>query len=178
MKLTIKQKTFLTTILITLFIGNISYFYTSSEVKSLSQKEIFQQLQATSNLGYEFIDAKYPGEWLIKNDQLYKGGYKVNLDHSTVDLLKSKTSNEFTIFMNDTRVATTVTKDGFRFVNTKCSQEVKDAVLIRGETYQGQTEIAGKPYETLYKPIKNKSGDIIGMWFTGVTKENAVAITS
>lgn len=174
--LNIKQKLITVVCGLILFIGVISYYYTLHTVKSLAEKELNKQLETASLIGYEYIDSKYPGQWQVVNNTLYKGTQKITGNNDIVDTLKNKTAIEATIFLGDTRTSTSVFKEGKRFVNSQCAPEVSNAVLVNNTSYQGEAEIGGTPYETLYKPIFDKSGEVIGMWFVGVSNENAVVM--
>jgi hypothetical protein len=44
------------------------------------------------------------------------------------------------------------------------------AMINRGETYYGDATIFGKPYATGYEPIKDASGNVIGIYFVGYMK--------
>lgn len=73
--------------------------------------------------------------------------------------------------MKDTRVTTNVVlPNGKRAIGTKASQAVIQRVLKDGETYSGQAIVAGKSAVTYYIPLKNSSGEVIGMWFVGLEK--------
>ncbi len=157
--------------------GVISYYFSMHMMTSLAKKEIGKQLSSNVSLAYEILDLKYPGDWAVKDDKLYKGDYAFGDDHHLVDLLKQKTGNEFTVFLRDTRVSTTVTQNGERYVNSQASSAVKQSVLYGNQTYIAETEIAGVKHEVIYIAIKNKSGETIGMLFTGVSQEQVVAAT-
>ena len=129
---------------------------------------------------HEVIDGKYDGSWSIKNGQLYKGDVLINGKNDMIDRLSSQTHDAITIFQGDTRVSTTVKKeDGSRAIGTKCSAEVADRVLNKGETVNMVTQVVGKDYYVCYQPIKDSSDKIIGMLFVGVpaTDLNAMANT-
>jgi len=85
-----------------------------------------------------------------------------------VDKVKSFTDLENTIFDQNTRLITTITKDGKRVVGTKMDNpKVLDAVLAKGETFIATNIILGKPFVTTYWPIKDPNGKISGMFFVG-----------
>ncbi len=89
-----------------------------------------------------------------------------NLD--VVDKIKAFTELETTIFEKDTRLITTIIKEGKRVVGTKMDNtKVLDSVLIKGETFMSTNVILGKPFETAYWPIKDANGKILGMFFVG-----------
>ena len=117
----------------------------------------------------EVMDGKYDGSWSIKNGQLYKGDALLNGKTDNIDRLSEQTGDAITIFQGDTRVSTTVKKeDGSRATGTKCSAEVADRVLNKGETVNMVTQVVGKDYYVCYQPVKDSSNHIIGMLFVGV----------
>ncbi len=117
----------------------------------------------------EVIEGKYAGAWSIKNGQLYKGDAVLNGKTDNIDRISEHTGDAITIFQGDTRVSTTVKKeDGSRATGTKCSEEVAERVLNKGETVNMVTKVVGKDYYVCYQPIKDSSNKIIGMLFVGV----------
>jgi len=85
-----------------------------------------------------------------------------------VDKIKAFTDLENTIFDKDTRLITTILKDGKRVVGTRMDNpKVLDTVLNRGDTFIANNVILGKPFVTIYWPIKDPNGKISGMFFLG-----------
>ncbi len=117
------------------------------------------------------LDARYPGDWTVDGDKIYKGGIPLYDNNDLVDEIEAKTGLKATLFNGDTRISTNV-KDaaGIRQIGSKASPEVVERVLKKGESFQGEVSLAGTTYETHYIPLKNKDGAIIGMWFTGISK--------
>ncbi|MBR1730099.1 MAG: cache domain-containing protein [Selenomonadaceae bacterium] len=130
------------------------------------------QRKASSNVNsiIEIIEFRYPGEWHVENgSDLYKGDLKINGNDQMVDFLSGICEGHVTIFHNDVRVATTVKKsDGQRSVGTKASEKVSNEVLKNGKSYTGHAEVVGEDYQAAYAPIKNHSGNVIGMIFVGL----------
>ena len=85
------------------------------------------------------------------------------------DGFKAATGYDFTRFEGDTRASTSVIKsDGTRPVGTKAADSVVEAVLKNGQDFTDpDTEVAGVSYCVAYAPVKNDSGEIIGMAFAG-----------
>ncbi|OPD29800.1 methyl-accepting chemotaxis protein [Clostridium botulinum] len=141
-------------------------------VNNMANKSFLKNIKDNANLGYSYLDSKYPGKWNIKGDKLYKGEELINNNFYVVDNIKEETGSLVTIFMKDTRIATNViSNDGKRAVGTKASKEVLEKVLDKGEEFQGTAKVAGKDVLTYYKPIKDSNSKIIGMWFIGIEKE-------
>ena len=133
------------------------------------------QRNARSNIRsiVEMIAYRYPGDWEIKDGELYKGDFKINDNEEIVDYLGEVCEGYVTIFQNDTRVATTVKdKNGNRSVGTKASEKVIAEVLKAGNPYTGRAEVLGEPYDSAYVPIKNTSGAVIGMIFVGLPSKS------
>ena len=85
-----------------------------------------------------------------------------------VDKIKSFTGLEFTVFEMDTRLTTTIVRDGKRLVGTKMDNpKVVEAVLARGGEYVSTNVIGAKPYESAYWPIRDPGGKVSGMFFIG-----------
>ncbi|MDD4701466.1 MAG: methyl-accepting chemotaxis protein [Desulfovibrio sp.] len=87
-----------------------------------------------------------------------------------LDWLKQMSGLNVTIFKGDTRVMTTITKDGERAVGTKIeSPEIIDSVMKKGETYFVHNNILGVEYNSAYWPVTDAAGKPIGMWFVGMS---------
>ncbi|MFC4322221.1 methyl-accepting chemotaxis protein [Litchfieldia salsa] len=172
MKIGIKEK--LTIAFIVFFsIGSIILIFTSvTTVKRDVINVANENLKTAYSVAEELLDEQYPGDWTIKEDQLYKGNVKLNDNFEMVDKIGSLTNNAVTIFMGDTRVSTNVMlEDGTRAVGTQVSKEVADKTLTNGDTYTGEATVVGKQLITIYEPIKDSSGEIIGMFFVGYPME-------
>lgn len=86
-----------------------------------------------------------------------------------IDTLKKMSGMDVTIFKGDTRVMTTLMKDGKKVINTKlASPEIENAVLREGKTYFTQNTINGIDYKSAYWPMRTADGTIAGMWFVGM----------
>lgn len=90
-----------------------------------------------------------------------------------LDGLKKMSGAEITIFKGDTRVMTTLMKDGKRNIGTKInSPEIEEAVLRQGKTLYTRNTINDIPYEAAYWPMRTADGAISGMWFVGIPLDN------
>lgn len=124
-------------------------------------------LQTNANLALEIIDARYPGNWRIEGDRLYKGATLINDNNELVNTIKRSTNGEVTIFARDTRIATTIVDNGVRQVGTKAPEDVIEQVLKRGLRYSGTGNIFGERYSTYYVELRDIGGNIVGMFFIG-----------
>lgn len=94
-----------------------------------------------------------------------------------VDGLKSLMGVDFTIFEQDTRMATTIVSGGQRAVGTRLDNpQIVEVVLGQGQTFHDRNVILGEPYNTAYWPIRDIGGQIIGMFFIGVPESVSAAV--
>lgn len=101
------------------------------------------------------------------------------IDNQLVDSLKEKTGLDVTLFVNNIRSATTFTADNGtqRMVGTlEEDKDVIEQVLKNGETYQGGTKVFNVEYLSVYSPLKDDDGNIIGMIFVGEPSKVLFAI--
>ncbi|AHF08500.1 methyl-accepting chemotaxis protein [Desulfitobacterium metallireducens] len=128
-----------------------------------------EKLKSDLGLGKAYLSEKLPGEWSIKDGNLYKGNEKINGNFTVVDEIGSLAGDTVTIFQGNTRVATNVKKsDGSRAIGTTVAANIEQITLKEGQSYFGEAEVVGIIYQTAYEPIKNAQGEIIGMWYVGV----------
>ncbi len=137
------------------------------------------KLQGDILLTNELLNETIEGDWQINDGQLYKGKTRISDNEAIVDKLNQLTGGDaVTIFLQDTRTATTVKKDGKRVVGTQAAQEVSDVVLKKGQAYSGMATVVNEPYLTSYLPLKNNKGEVIGMLFVGVPEKTYTAIAA
>lgn len=154
-------------LLFALTIFLIVYFKVSGAIT----ENYHSSIESNANLSLAFFEERFPGEWNIKDDTLYKGDEKISDSTAFVDTIKVNSGYLATIFMKDTRVSTNVLlNDGNRAIGTKASDEVVSTVLGEGKNYHGEALVADKNSFTYYTPLKNSSGEIVGMWFAGIEK--------
>jgi len=148
-------------------------------ITSAISSHVDSELSNSSALGSALLDANYPGSWSVDGEKLYKGSTLMNENTTVVDTIKSRTGVFSTIFLNDTRITTSIVDEqGNRIVGTKANPEVIEKVLNRGENFHGETTINGKLYKTLYTPIMDENNKVIGMWFVGTEYETFKAMIS
>ena len=114
------------------------------------------------------------------------GGHLLNRNFKIVDRVwelvykgekfREKDIGTVTIFQKDLRVSTNVrTEDGKRALGTRVSEEVYDAVLIRGEVWSARAFVVNDWYISEYEPIKNYNGEIIGILYVGLLEKAYVS---
>ncbi len=135
------------------------------------RKQATERQELNIRIAWELLNS-YGKDFYIKDEKLYAGDHPLNGDYKLVDRVKQLVGGTATIFMHDTRVTTNVMKeDGTRAVGTQLAAgPVYDAIFGRGESYRGEAEILGVPYFTAYDPIKNSDGEVIGILYVGINK--------
>jgi len=107
------------------------------------------------------------------------GGLLFNRDYELVDRVKEivfkgekykgHDIGTATLFLDDLRIATNVLDDaGQRAIGTRVSREVREAVLLRAETYIGRAFVVTAWHITAYGPLRDIEGRTVGMLYVGM----------
>ena len=107
------------------------------------------------------------------------GGRLINRNYDLVDEIKQmaykgevyggREVGTATILEGDLRISTNVlTEKGERAIGTRVSEEVNNRVLIEGKPWVQRAFVVNDWYVTAYEPIKDISGDIIGILYVGM----------
>jgi len=105
-------------------------------------------------------------------------GLLLNRNHAFVDRIQNivfgqeryqgKSLGTVTVFLADTRIATTVRLDnGNRAIGTRVSSEVADRVLDNGSGWADRGFVVQDWYLTAYDPIRDSRDGVIGMLYVG-----------
>lgn len=165
MKWTIRKKINLLLITCILLMITVITIVDYTDAKNNLIKTVNTKLLSDIDSSYEYLDAKIPGDWHIKNNELHKGDVKIVGNFDIVDKLSKLTHGDaITIFQYDTRVSTNIIENGERAINTKAPSELITTVLEQKEQrYIGSADVLGEPYEVVTGPITNNLNEIIGM---------------
>lgn len=125
-----------------------------------------EQLGPPSIKGFTAVgDKKVPN--LLLGNESQANNYKL------VDSITEHFGGSATLFVKSgdefVRVATNLRKpDGLRAVGTILDPQGKALPYIRqGKAFYGVVDILGEPYITGYEPMRNREGDLIGIWYVG-----------
>ncbi len=168
LKLGTKINIIVFTIIITLSV--IIGIVVNQEITSGIKQFATEKAKGDIGLAYRYINNKYPGEWEIREDKLYKGTTVLNDNYEVVDKIGEDTGDTVTIFQGDTRIATNVMMDGERAIGTQASPEVVSTVINQGESYYGEANVVGQLYQTAYMPLENAAGEVIGILYVGASQ--------
>lgn len=172
MKLTLKLGTKINIIVFAIIIvlSVVIGFVVNQEITSGIKQFATEKAKGDMGLAYRYINNKYPGEWEIREDKLYKGTTVLNDNYEVVDKIGEDTGDTVTIFQGDTRIATNVMMDGERAIGTQASPDVVSTVLNQGESFYGEANVVGQLYQTAYMPLKNPAGEVIGILYVGASQ--------
>jgi methyl-accepting chemotaxis protein len=171
LKLTIGMKINAIVLSIILFLSVSIGFVVVQKVTAGIKEVSTTKAKGDLELSYHYINSKHAGNWAVKEGKLYKDGTLMNDNFALVDEIAKDTGDTVTIFQGDTRVATNVMNNGQRAVGTKVSDQVANVVLKQGKNFYGEANVAGKPVQAAYMPIKDAGGQVIGIYYVGASQE-------
>ncbi len=91
-------------------------------------------------------------------------------DNETESALKKDSGYDYTWFDGDSRKNSSL---GSSVIGTKAADTVIQEVINKGNTFTStNTQVAGKAYFVAYLPVKDSSGKVTAMAFTGVSRES------
>lgn len=146
-----------------LSVGLVTKLYIDKSLTDLYEDRV----KIESNLTLNWLDEHFPGDWNVKNNELYKGNVKINDNNEILENIGEVTDGIANIFLKNSTVATNIVVDGERRIGAEADSQIAETVLEKGEIYTGQADISGELYLTMYQPIKDSDGKIIGMWLVG-----------
>ncbi|GAB6158768.1 hypothetical protein JCM39194_19680 [Desulfotomaculum varum] len=168
----LKQQITILVVVVTLVLAVCFMIAVGLQIKKSSELAAITKAKSDIATAKTIIDLKYPGPWHVVDGYLYKGEVKMNNNFEVVDYISGLTGDTCTLFLGNTRVATTIKKaDGQRAVGTHSSDVVAKRVLAEGKEYLGEAEVVGERYQTAYSPICDDRGNIIGMFYVGISKK-------
>jgi hypothetical protein len=106
---------------------------------------------------------------------LFFGARKINNNYDVVDEIKKSTGASATVFVKEgddfIRVSTNVlTPEGKRGVGTALAKAKAYEAVSKGESFCGQVDVLGTPFDACYNPVKDAGGKVIGVTYVGYKK--------
>ena len=106
---------------------------------------------------------------------IYFGERKINNNFDVVDAVRKAHQATATIFVKSgdefVRVSTNVlTPEGKRGVGTQLARNAAYEAVSKGQQYCGPIDVLGTAFDACYNPIKDASGQIIGVSYIGHKK--------
>ena len=184
----LKQKITLTIAILTIAITTLLCLFTFTTSKSylrkLSDNQIKENLSDTYNAFQTYIKLNYGNIKLENNTFVDSNNKNIEGDSKAIDSISSDFGDIATVFRKDgnnfIRVCTNMKYDsGDVAINSILDTDSEAyAAISKGEDYAGTTTILNNQYDTIYKPFKNYSGEVIGAYFIGVPTTTSTKIVS
>lgn len=151
-----------------------------SQLRAVMVDRALDRLQVNLRLAHDLLgDAPGAAISRLPDGRLRTaGGQVLDGNDALVDKVRAIAGGTATIFNGDLRVSTNVRlPDGSRAGGTKLSHgPVYDAVIEHGHAFSGEADILGITYFTIYEPLKDAQGGVIGILYVGVLKATYLAI--
>ena len=168
-----------------LIVGGVVYWVLDGYVKqqASNQQNISMRVAATIlKLNYPGTKIKYTADGEVERIQMEM--VPIFRSNKTIDTIGNMTEQTATIFAWEEesqdfwrRTTNIVKEDGERAIGTRLGKDgAVYAVVVNGETFKGEAIILGIPYYTIYHPIVNRKGEIIGIMYAGVGKAEVNAV--
>lgn len=174
MKLTIRKKILLCSLVPLLLLGAIIILLASTLVRGSIIDQVKNSLKGTAIATLAAYDQNAGSYLKAENGDIWKGSYNISQSENLVDTIKSESGMEVTFFYDSKRIMTSaLDKDGNRILGSPAGQVVTDQVLKKGKGYfSDNVSIDGTIYYGYYTPLYQKDDKSvpIGMVFAGREK--------
>lgn len=177
-KISLRARLLIMSIVPVLLVGGFIIIFSSEKIEEGIQKEIMLGLKGIANSVASSYEGFNEGEYSVEDGSLMKGSFNVTENQEILDNMVEGTDYEVTVFYGKTRMATTLIshETGERIIGTDANDKVTETVLNKGQEYNDyKTKINGENYYVHYLPIKNSSGETVGMMFAGMPSSKVEA---
>ncbi len=176
----IAKKVMLMITITALLLGTVIITAGAIMIYNAKEDSIRSEVKTATHTFLNLYNSSYSGELRYEGDNVYAGDKEI-ITSDFMDILhivKYDEDIDFTLFMGDTRIFTSVTnKDGSYAVGTKASEEVVATVINGGnESFFPRVLVNGKYFLGCYMPIKSSDGKVQGMVFAGKPIDDAETI--
>ena len=92
-----------------------------------------------------------------------------------VEKLKNLFNSDVTVFLDDTRIATTIVMDGQNIKGTTLDPQIAKIVIENGQEYFGDADVLGEKFKTFYKPLLNFNNEAFAAIVLGIPTAELIA---
>ena len=175
MKLTIRKKVLLCSLIPLLLLGGIILLIASTIVKGAIIDQVENSLKGTAIATQAAYDQNAGTYLQAENGDIWKGSYNISQSEKLVDTIKQESGMDVTFFYGSQRIMTSaVDKNGNRILGSPAGDKIVEKVLNGGEGYfSDNVSMDGTIYYGYYVPVyqKGDSSTPVGMVFAGAEKE-------
>lgn len=178
MRLTIRKKMLLCSILPISFLGIIIVFMSLTFLKASIINQVESSLRGTASSTLAAYDQNSGSYIVAQNGDVWKGGYNISSSEKMLDAIKEKSGMEVTFIYGTTRIMTSIKdKNGDRILGSPVGAKVEEVVLKNGQEYFSKNvSVDGEMYFGYYVPVfqGQDSKEPVGMVFAGVNKNKTL----
>jgi len=174
MKIKLKYKLFIAYFIIIAIFAMSIFLVVNSEIKKLADNNITYKVISDSKLGYSLINAKYPGNWSVKDGQLYKGTKMINGKNDVLDEIVMQTKSRAAIFLRDINISDSGVENGDGNSKMSVDSEAGKTVLEGGKEEIKNVHLGSAIYKVRYMPLSDSAGKIVGIWAVGIDSNQYV----
>ncbi|MBO5293467.1 MAG: cache domain-containing protein [Lachnospiraceae bacterium] len=178
MKLTIRKKIFLCSLVPVCLLGAIVIFAAATFVRGSIIEQVKKSLQGTAVATLAAYDQN-SGEYMeAENGAIWKGSYNISQSENLVDTIKAESGMDVTFFYGSRRIMTSaLDQNGSRILGSPAGDLIVEKVLKGGEEYFSENvSMDGTLYYGYYVPVYQKGGtEPVGMVFAGSNKAEMLA---
>lgn len=179
MKLTIKKKILLCSLIPICLLGIIVIIIANTYVKDAIIRQVEESLRGTAVSTLAAYDQNAGSYLEAANGDIWKGSYNVSQSENLVDTIKEESGMEVTFFYGEKRIMTSAFDSNHeRILGSPAGDVIVEQVLKKGNDYfSDNVSIDGTIYYGYYVPVYQSGDDNapIGMVFAGVNKADTLA---
>ena len=178
MRLTIRKKMLLCSILPISFLGIIIVIMSLTFLKASIINQVESSLRGTASTTLAAYDQNSGSYIVAQNGDVWKGGYNISSSEKMLDAIKEKSGMEVTFIYGTTRIMTSIKdKNGDRILGSPVGAKVEEIVLKNGQEYFSKNvSVDGEMYFGYYVPVfqGQDSKEPVGMVFAGINKNKTL----
>lgn len=178
MKLTIRKKMLLSSLVPIGVLGIIIVLLSTTYLKKSIINQVEQSLRGTASATLAAYDQNSGSYIVAENGDIWKGGYNISSSGKLLDTIKEKSGMEVTFFYGTKRIMTSITdKNGDRILGSPAGAKIEEVVLKNGQEYFSKNvSIDGVLYFGYYVPVfqGDDTSAPIGMVFAGINKNDTL----
>lgn len=150
----------------------------SSEIKSVGENIIKDELVTACYAFRSQMDMIAEGDYRYEDGVLYKGDLNVTENIQLLEEFRENTKVELTIILEDNRCATTmIDANGNNMKDQPIVSSIYAQLLEGKSVYNPNLKLGDRLYMTYYEPMRNAQGEVYGSMFTGYSKDKMSAMT-
>ena len=178
MKLTIRKKMLLSSLVPIGVLGIIIVLWSMTYLRKSIVNQVEQSLRGTASATLAAYDQNSGSYIVAENGDIWKGGYNISSSDKLLDTIKEKSGMDVTFFYGTKRIMTSITdKNGDRILGSPAGAKIEEVVLKNGQEYFSKNvSIDGVLYFGYYVPVfqGDDTSAPIGMVFAGINKNETL----